>query len=131
MTAVRSASPANACKSPLEWDNRVGMTCRVSLHVDRGSVLLPDARSNAGVDDISVFRKMFTWATSGEPVSMLIAAGSPETTLAATTLLDERTKSPPGRKPSLFAAPPMFQVARAGGDTLRDMKTNPQDRSQT
>ena len=107
------------------------MTCRVSLHVYRGSVFLSGTPSNAGVDDISVFRKMFTWATSGEPVSMLIAAVSPETTLAATTLLDERTKSPPGRKPSLLEAPPMFQVARAVGDTLRDMKTNPQDRSQT
>ncbi|MCY3596140.1 MAG: hypothetical protein OXG71_01690 [Rhodospirillales bacterium] len=107
------------------------MTCCVSLRRDRGSVFLSDTRSNAGTDDISVFRKMFTWVTSGEPVIMLIATGKLTTTLAATSLLDERTKSPPGRKPSLLEAPPMFQVDGAVGDTLRDMKTNPQDRSPT
>ena len=62
---------------------------------------------------------------------MLIAAGNLATTLAATSLLAERTKSPPGRKPSLLAAASMFQVGRAVGNTLRDMKTTPQDRSPT
>ena len=87
------------------------MTGCVGLNLDQGLVLLSGTRIKAGVDDISVFRKMLTWATPGKPVIMLIAAGNLTMTQAATSLLDERTQPPPGRKPSLREAPSMFQVA--------------------
>lgn len=83
------------------------------------------------MDDISVFRKMLTCATPGEPVIMLIVAGNLATTLAATSCRANARNPHPGHKPSLLAAPSMVPVARAGDDTLRDMKTTPQDRSPT
>ena len=85
--------PVNTCKSSFEWNNGIGMTCCVGLHHDRGSVFLSDTRSNAGAVDISDFRKMFAWATSGEPVIMPIAARNLATTRAATSLLDEGTQA--------------------------------------
>ena len=45
------------------------MTGCGSLHLDRGSAFLSDTRSRAGADDLSVFRKMFTRATSGVSAS--------------------------------------------------------------
>ena len=42
VTAVHSATLANACKSPFEWNNWVGLTCCVGLHLDRGSVVLSE-----------------------------------------------------------------------------------------
>jgi putative proteasome-type protease len=37
------------------------MTYCVGLRLNRGLVFMSDTRTNAGVDNISVFRKMFTW----------------------------------------------------------------------
>ncbi|MCY3702934.1 MAG: hypothetical protein OXG16_09660 [Rhodospirillales bacterium] len=107
------------------------MTGCVGLNLDQGLVLLSGTRINAAAGDISVFRKMLTWATPGKPVITLIAAGNLTTTQAATSLLDECTQSPPGCKPSLREAPSMFQVARAAGNTLHGMKTATQDCSLT
>ena len=37
------------------------MTYCVGLKLNRGLVFMSDTRTNSGVDNISVFRKMFTW----------------------------------------------------------------------
>ena len=42
------------------------MTYCVGVRVAAGLVLLSDTRTNAGVDNISRFGKMFTWTTPGE-----------------------------------------------------------------
>jgi putative proteasome-type protease len=41
------------------------MTYCVGLKLDRGLVFMSDTRTNAGVDNISVFRKMFIWDRPG------------------------------------------------------------------
>lgn len=127
VTVVYPATLANVCESPSERDNMIGTTNCVGLHLDPGLVFLTRTRISAGVYDISVFRKMLTWATPRELVIALLAAGNLATTQAATSLLDEHPKSLPGCSPSLRAAPSMFQVARAVGNTLHDMKVAPQD----
>lgn len=82
---------------------------------------MSDTRTNAGVDNISVFRKMFTWSIPGERVITLMAAGNLATTQAVVSLLDERTKAPADRSPSILEAPSMFQVARLVGNVLREV----------
>ena len=96
------------------------MTYCVGLRLSRGLVFMSDTRTNAGVDNVSVFRKMHTWSTPGERVITLLTAGNLATTQSVVSLLDERTKAPPERSPSLLEAPSMFQVARIVGDTLRE-----------
>ena len=44
------------------------MTYCVGLKIDRGLVFMSDTRTNAGVDSISIFRKMYTWEEPGERV---------------------------------------------------------------
>jgi putative proteasome-type protease len=50
-----------------------------------------------------------------------MSAGNLATTQAVVSLLDERTKAPDDRKPCVFGAPSMFQVARLVADTLREV----------
>jgi putative proteasome-type protease len=42
------------------------MTYCVGMQLDAGLMLMSDTRTNAGVDNISVFRKMFSWEADGE-----------------------------------------------------------------
>jgi putative proteasome-type protease len=97
------------------------MTYCVGLRLKRGLVLMSDTRTNAGVDNISVFRKMHSWSQPGERVITLMTAGNLATTQAVVSLIDERTKAPAHRKPSILEAPSMFQVARLIGEILREV----------
>ena len=96
------------------------MTYCVGLKLDRGLVFMSDTRTNAGVDNISTFRKMFTWADEGDTVITLMTAGNLATTQAVVSTIDERMKAPGERSPSILSLPSMYQVARFVGQTLKD-----------
>ncbi len=97
------------------------MTYCVALRMDRGLVFMSDTRTNAGIDNISVFRKSHSWSVPGERFLTLLSAGNLATTQAVVSILDERSKAPSERDPSILAEPSMFQVARLVGDTLKDV----------
>lgn len=97
------------------------MTYGVGMMLDRGLVFMSDTRTNAGLDNISTFRKMHFWEEPGERALTLIAAGNLATTQAVVSLLDERTKAPEDRHPSLLAVPSMFQAANLVADTLKEV----------
>ncbi|MFP7571812.1 peptidase [Marivita sp. S2033] len=87
----------------------------------RGLVFMSDTRTNAGLDNISTFKKMAIWEEPGERVITLLSAGNLATTQAVISLLDERSKQPEDRTSSLMQAPSMFQAACRVGDTLREV----------
>lgn len=97
------------------------MTYCVGMVLDRGLVFMSDTRTNAGLDNISTFRKMTHWEVEDERVLTLMTAGNLATTQAVISILDERNKAPDDREPSLLKAPSMFQCARIVADTLRDV----------
>lgn len=98
------------------------MTYCVGLKLDRGIVFMSDTRTNAGVDNISVFRKMFHWEAEGDRSITLMTAGNLATTQAVVSLLRERALPAEERgSPSIMEAPSMFQVARLIGSTLREV----------
>ena len=97
------------------------MTYCVGMVLERGLVFMSDTRTNAGFDNISTFRKMHVWDAPGERVVTLMSAGNLATTQAVISLLDERTKAPEDRNPSILSQPSMFQVARMVADTLREV----------
>lgn len=96
------------------------MTYCVGMTLDRGIVLMSDTRTNSGVDNISVFRKMFHWSNPGERIVALMTAGNLATTQAVVSQLEERNKAPSERHNTLLEAPTMFQVATLVGKLLRD-----------
>ncbi len=89
--------------------------------MNHGLVFMSDTLTNAGVDNVSRFKKMFTWVNEGERVITLMTAGNLATTQAVASILDERTKAPAERNPSILEVPSMFQVAQLVGETLRDV----------
>ena len=98
------------------------MTYCVGLRLRRGLVMMSDTRTNAGVDNISVFRKMFLWETEGERSITLMTAGNLATTQAVVSLLNERAKPADERgAPSILETPSMFQAAKLVGATLREV----------
>lgn len=96
------------------------MTYCVGMVLDRGLVMMSDTRTNSGVDNISVFRKMHSWSVPGERIITLLAAGNLATTQAVVSQLEERNKAPGERRPSILAVETMFQVATLIGSLLRD-----------
>lgn len=97
------------------------MTYCVGMRLNRGLVFMADTRTNAGVDDISRVKKITSWSKPGERVITLLSAGNLATTQSVISLLDERSKAPKDRNPSILAAPSMFQVVTIIGQTLREV----------
>ncbi|MCL1628262.1 MULTISPECIES: peptidase [Roseinatronobacter] len=89
--------------------------------LERGLVFMSDTRTNAGLDNISTFRKMTIWENPGECVITLMSAGNLATTQAVVSLLEERAKSPDERTPALLGVPSMFQAVRMVAETLREV----------
>lgn len=95
------------------------MTYCVGMMLDKGLVLMSDTRTNSGVDNISVFRKMYSWSVPGERTIAVMTAGNLATTQAVVSKLEERNKAPDDRHNTLLEADTMFQVATIVGDLLR------------
>lgn len=102
------------------------MTYCVGMVLDQGLVLMSDTRTNSGVDNISTFRKMFTWSVPGERIITLLTAGNLASTQAVISQLEERTKEPDERFNVLLESPTMFQVATEVGRLLRSTITDSQ-----
>ena len=99
------------------------MTYCVGLRLDRGIVFASDTRTNAGVDNISVFSKMHVWERPGERVLVLMTAGNLAFTQSVVSLLNENCNLGPEHH-SLLTATTMFQAARIVGETVRDLRRN-------
>ena len=95
------------------------MTYCVGMMLDKGLVLMSDTRTNSGVDNVSVFRKMFSFRVPGERIITLMTAGNLATTQTVISQLEERTKIPDERHNSLLEASTMFQVVTEIGQLLR------------
>ncbi|MGB3711080.1 MAG: peptidase [Erythrobacter sp.] len=95
------------------------MTYCIGMIVDKGIVMMSDTRTNSGVDNISVFRKMFSWRVPGERMIAVMTAGNLATTQAVVSLLEERTKEPEDRETTLLNGSTMFNVASEIGKLLR------------
>jgi putative proteasome-type protease len=90
------------------------------MMLDKGLVLMSDTRTNSGVDNISVFRKMFSWNVPGNRIISVMTAGNLATTQSVISKLEERSKTPGERSNSLLELPTMFQVAVEIGKLLRE-----------
>lgn len=97
------------------------MTYCIGLRLNHGLVFMSDTRTNAGVDNFSTTKKMFTWEVAGDRVITIMTAGNLATTQALISLLEERSKAPTDRNPTILEQPTMFQVARLVGTTLKEV----------
>ena len=100
------------------------MTYCVALKLDAGLVMLSDTRTNAGVDNISRYRKSFTWEVPGERALCLMTAGNLSITQGILTRIGEgirRAEAGEGVE-TILNATSMFRVAQIVGDLMREMQ---------
>ena len=96
------------------------MTYCVGILLDEGVVLASDSRTNAGIDRVSTFRKMFTFEQPGERFFALLTAGNLSLTQGVISLLSEWLNTGDPER-DLYAVPSMFGAARAVGTALREI----------
>lgn len=95
------------------------MTYCVGLLLNAGMVLLSDTRTNAGLDNIATYRKMFHFEDPGERVISIVTAGSLSVTQTTLARLREAIDDPDATETSsIMKAPTMLKVASIIGDTL-------------
>ena len=95
------------------------MTYCVGLLVNEGMVLLSDTRTNAGLDNIATYRKMFLFEEPGERIVAILTAGSLSVTQTTIARLREAVDHPDqALGPSIMQAGTMLEVAELVGNTL-------------
>lgn len=94
------------------------MTYCVGMLLDAGMVFLSDSRTNAGVDQISTFRKVTVFEKPGDRVMVLMSTGNLAISQAMIGILRERNEASPT---SILKAPNMFEAAREIGEALREV----------
>ena len=94
------------------------MTYCVGLWLEQGLVMLADTRTNAGVDNIATYSKMYTAVVPGERVLCLMAAGNLAITQAVWSRLGEGVLLE-GEKHTLDSVGSMFRAAQLVGAAVR------------
>lgn len=94
------------------------MTYCVGMRLNEGLVFLSDSRTNAGVDQISTFRKMTVFEHPGERLIVLLSAGNLAITQAVQQIVCERLA--PDRI-SVWNAGGMLEAVRVVGDAVREV----------
>ena len=92
--------------------------------VDDGMVLLSDTRTNAGLDNISIYRKMFTFEDPGKRIIVILTAGSLSVTQTLIAKLEEATENDPQGEHSIFGPSTTLQVAEMIGGLLSEVSIN-------
>ena len=92
------------------------MTYCIGMCLDDGLVFLADSRTNAGVDQISTFRKMTVFERPGDRLMVMMSAGNLAITQAVRQLVCEPPDSKGG---SVWEARSLFDAVRLLGDAIR------------
>ena len=95
------------------------MTYCVGLLLNDGMVLLSDTRTNAGLDNISTYRKTFVFEEPGERVIAIMTAGSLSVTQTTIARLRAAVEDPDADETtSILKAPTMLKAAAMIGNML-------------
>jgi putative proteasome-type protease len=93
------------------------MTYCLGIINQSGLVIAADSRTNAGVDYISTYQKLFDYVVPGERVILICTSGNLSVTQAALHAMNRDIKI--AADDSLFTQPTMYDVARYVGRKLR------------
>ncbi|MCA8878431.1 MAG: peptidase [Rhodobacteraceae bacterium] len=95
------------------------MTYCVGLLLKEGIVMLSDTRTNAGLDNISVYKKMYVFENPGERVIVILTAGSLSVTQTTMAKLQEAIDDDDAtEETSIMKARTMLDVAEIVGAEL-------------
>lgn len=96
------------------------MTYCLGIIAQQGVVLAADSRTNAGVDYISSYRKLFDFSVPGDRVMILCTSGSLSITQAVLHTLERDINI--NTDPNLHTLPTLYDVARYIGNCIRKLQ---------
>ena len=98
------------------------MTYCCGVLVRDGLVMIADTRTNAGLDNISTFRKLHVFNKPGERIMAIATAGNLAISQSVLSTLTEGIEDPhTGEIETLMNAPTMFQAAQRIGRAIREV----------
>ena len=97
------------------------MTYCVAIKLNAGLVFLSDSRTNAGLDQISTFRKMIVYEKPGDRFMVLLSAGNLSISQSVREILQvEQLPDEHGNDPvTIWNARSMFDACRVLGSAVR------------
>ena len=99
------------------------MTYCVGILVKDGLVMIADTRTNAGLDNISTFRKLHMFEVPGERVVAVASAGNLAAAQAVVQLVSEGFEDETGVH-TLYTVPSMFAAAQLVGRAVQHVFKN-------
>jgi putative proteasome-type protease len=98
------------------------MTYCCGVLVRDGLVMIADTRTNAGLDNVSTFRKLHIFSKPGERIMAIASAGNLAISQSVLSTLTEGLEDPhTGDIETLMNAPTMFQAAQRIGRAIRNV----------
>src|SRR5918997_94932 len=99
------------------------MTYCAGILVEEGLVVIADTRTNAGLDNVSTFRKLHVFAKPGERVLALATAGNLSVAQSVVSLLSEGVEHPETKElETIDRAPTLFRAAQLIGRAIRQVR---------
>ncbi len=98
------------------------MTYCVGMLLDKGLVMAADTRTNAGVDNVGRFKKLYSWEYPGDRVFVMLTAGNLAVTQAVVSKIQEQIDHPAENGISLKNVSTLFQAAHMVGDCVREVR---------
>jgi putative proteasome-type protease len=99
------------------------MTYCVGMLVEEGLAMIADTRTNAGVDNISSYRKLHVVDQPGDRVLGVCTAGNLSVTQTALAMIRDGVHLNVGEEPeTLETAPTLFRCAQLLGHALRSVR---------
>ena len=98
------------------------MTYCGGILVREGLVMFADTRTNAGVDNISTFRKLHVFTDPKKRIMAVASSGNLSISQSVLSILSEGYDNPvTGERETLMNAPTMFQAAQRVGTVIRSI----------
>jgi putative proteasome-type protease len=99
------------------------MTYCCGILVRDGIVMIADTRTNAGVDNISTFRKLHLFTAPGTHIMAIATSGNLSISQSVVSMLREGFENPSTHETeTLLNAPTMFQAAQRIGRAVRQLR---------
>jgi putative proteasome-type protease len=99
------------------------MTYCCGILVRDGLVMIADTRTNAGLDNVSIFRKLHVFGIPGDRVLALASSGNLGLSQSVVSTLNEGlTHAHTGEVETLLNAPTMFQAVQRIGRAIRQVR---------
>ena len=98
------------------------MTYCVGILVRDGLVMIGDTRTNAGLDNIAIYRKLHVFENSGERIVAVATSGNLSISQSALSLLSEGLQNPDtGETETRLNVSSMFKAAQLVGRAVRKL----------